>query len=208
MAVCKNLRNVRRDRLEATVLDALRHHLMDPDLFREFCAEFTREINRLRGDQNAQRDRLQAQLTQIERRLRRIVEAIAEGVPARTLKDELLALEGRQDRLQAELAAAPEAQQPLLHPNLAKVYRSKVAALHDALADEVTQDEALELIRSLVDKIVLVPEGDELRIQIHGQLAGILALCQQSKTPGHSRASAEQIKVVAGAGFEPATFRL
>ena len=186
MAVCKNLRNVRRDRLEATVLDALRHHLMDPDLFREFCAEFTREINRLRGDQNAQRDRLQAQLTQTERRLRRIVEAIAEGVPARTLKDELLALEGRQDRLQAELAAAPEAQQPLLHPNLAKVYRSKVAALHDALADEVTQDEALELIRSLVDKIVLVPEGDELRIQIHGQLAGILALCQQSKTPGHS----------------------
>ena len=58
VAVCENLRNVRRDRLEATVLDALRHHLMDPDLFREFCAEYMREINRLRGDESARRDRL------------------------------------------------------------------------------------------------------------------------------------------------------
>jgi site-specific DNA recombinase len=40
-AACDNLRNVRRDRLEATVLDGLRHHLMDPELFRDFCAEFT-----------------------------------------------------------------------------------------------------------------------------------------------------------------------
>ena len=80
----------------------------------------------------------------------------------------------RQDRLQAELAAAPEAHQPLLHPNLAEVYRSKVAALHDALTDEVMRDEAFELIRSLLEKIVLVPDGEELRIEIHGELAGIL----------------------------------
>ena len=118
-------------------------------------------------------------------------------MPARTLKEELLALEGRQEQLLAELAAAPEAQQPLLHPNLAEVYRTKVAALQNALTDEVMRDEAFELNRSLVDNIVLMPDGDELRIQIHGELAGILALCQQSKTPGRSRASAEQLKLVA-----------
>jgi site-specific DNA recombinase len=87
---------------------------MEPKLFREFCAEYMREINRLRGGESARREQLVAELRQIERRLRRIVDAIAEGVPARTLKDELLALEMRQDRLQAELAAAPEARQPLL----------------------------------------------------------------------------------------------
>jgi hypothetical protein len=119
-AVCDNLRNVRRDRLEATVLDGLRHHLMDPKLFRDFCAEFTREINRQRGDQAGRRERLAAELRQIERRLRRMVEAIAEGVPARTLKDELLALEHRQDQLEIELAAAPEAEPTRLHPNLAE----------------------------------------------------------------------------------------
>jgi site-specific DNA recombinase len=106
-AVCKNLRNVRRDRLEALVLDALRHHLMDPEQFREFCAEFTRELNRRRGDESARREQLAAELRQIEGRLRRIVDAITDGVPARTLKDEILALEGRQDQLRRELAPHP-----------------------------------------------------------------------------------------------------
>jgi site-specific DNA recombinase len=158
-----------------------------------------REINRVRASENARRDDLRGELAQVERRLRRIVEAIADGMPARTLKEELLALEARQEQTEAELAAAPD---------LAQVYRRKVAALAEALAAEAIRDEAFELIRSLLDKIVLVPEGEELRLEIHGDLAGILELCRQSKTPGRSRASAEQIKVVAGAGFEPATFRL
>jgi hypothetical protein len=44
------------------------------------------------------------------------VEAVADGMPARTLKEELLALEARQEQIEAEVAAAPEAKQPLLHP--------------------------------------------------------------------------------------------
>jgi site-specific DNA recombinase len=192
----------------AAVCANLRDTLMNPELFREFYAEYLRESNRLRGDENARRGRLRVELTQVERRLRRIVEAIADGVPARTLKDELLALEARQEQLAAELAAAPGAQVPLLHPSLAEVYRQKVAALAEALADEALRDNAFEPMRSLLDRIVLIPEGEELRIEIHGKLAGILELCRQGKTPGRSRASAEQIKVVAGAGFEPATFRL
>lgn len=67
-----------------------------------------------------------------------------------------------------------------------------MAGLPEVLADEALRDEAFELIRSLLDKIVLVPGGEELRIEIDGELAGILELCQQSKTPSRSRASAEQ----------------
>jgi hypothetical protein len=115
---------------------------------------------------------------------------------------ELLALEARQEQLEAELAAAPEVQQPLLHPNLAEIYRRKVAALAEALADEAMRDEAFQLIRLLLDKIVLVPEGEELRLEIHGEIAGILELCQQGKTPGRSRASAEQNKGGCG-GSQP-----
>ena len=107
------------------MLNGLRHHLMDPELFKEFCAEYTRELNRLRGDESARREQLARELRQVERRLRRMVEAIADGVPARTLKDELLALEARQEQLEAELAAAPEPQPTLLHPNLAEVYRQQ-----------------------------------------------------------------------------------
>jgi site-specific DNA recombinase len=45
---CDNRTNIRRDRLEERVLNALRFHLMDAALFKEFCDEFTREMNRLR----------------------------------------------------------------------------------------------------------------------------------------------------------------
>jgi len=54
-AVCDNLRDVRRHRLEEAVLDGLRHDLVDPELFRKFRAEYVREINRVRGDENARR---------------------------------------------------------------------------------------------------------------------------------------------------------
>jgi site-specific DNA recombinase len=63
------------------------------------------------------------------------------------------------------------------------VYRQKVAALHEALAVEGSRDQAFELIRSLVDKVVLTPVNGKLRIDLHGDLAGILRLCQDGKTP-------------------------
>jgi hypothetical protein len=44
-------------------------------------------------------DQAKAELAAIERKLRKIVEAISEGVPARTLKDELARLESRKDGL-------------------------------------------------------------------------------------------------------------
>jgi hypothetical protein len=40
---------IKRAELEERVLGALKSNLMDPALFREFCDEFTREMNRLRS---------------------------------------------------------------------------------------------------------------------------------------------------------------
>ncbi len=205
---CENRLNIRRDVLEASVLNGLKTHLMDPDLFKEFAAEFYREVNRLRSAEAARFDAARVELARIERRLRKIVDAIGEGVDARALKDELLALERRQDELTTRLATA-EQPEPLIHPNLAEVYRRKVAALHEALQCDDTRLEAAEIIRSLVDEIVLTPEHGELRIDLKGELAGILAMSTDSKKPAAAvRDGFEQIKLVAGGGFEPPTFRL
>ena len=92
---------------------------------------------------------------------------------------------------------------------MAEIYRRKVAALHEALEDEAVQDEAFELIRSLIERVVVTPADGELRIDLQGELAGILGLCQAGR--GGARPDAQlvsQMEVVAGAGFEPATFRL
>ena len=194
---CNNRINIRRDAIESIVLDGLKHRLMDPQLFRVFVKEFTREFNRLRGAEGNRIEQAKSELAGIERRLKKIVDAIADGVPARTLKEELSRLEASQDELRER------------HPGLAELYRCKVAALHEALEDASTREEAMELIRSLIDAIVLVPYDGRLRIEVRGDLAAILAFGKGRKNPGHAdRDSAEQIKVVAGVGFEPTTFRL
>jgi hypothetical protein len=136
--------------------------------------------------------------------LERLVDAIAEGESVRALKDRMVKLEQRRDTLEAEIAAGREAP-PLLHPNLAELYRERVARLHEALADEATRLEAAEIIRSLVDEIRVVPEAGRLRIDLKGDLAGILAAAANSKKPatgGDGLGSfAEQVKLVAGARY-------
>jgi site-specific DNA recombinase len=91
---------------------------------------------------------------------------------------------------------------------LAEVNRSKAAALHEALADEASRDEAFELIRSLIEKVVVTPAAGDVHIDLHGALAGNLGLCREGQRGRFDTETVAQIKVVAGAGFEPATFRL
>jgi site-specific DNA recombinase len=138
----------------------------------------------------------------VECRIRKIVDAIADGVPARSLKDELLTLEQRQAEL-ARILAQPYDRKPLIHPNLAEAYRRKVTDLHAALQQDEMRTDAAEIIRSLIDEITLTPDGGQLRINLRGELAGILALVSNSKKPDLLGSGSEQIKVVAGTRNQP-----
>ena len=90
---------------------------------------------------------------------------------------------------------------PLIHPNLALVYRDRVAALHEAPGDTASRAEAFDTIRSLIDEIRLVPDNGVLRIDLRGELAGILSIAANSNKPAglSTDGLAEQIKMVAGA---------
>ena len=64
----------------------------------------------------------------------------------------------------------------------------------------------------LIDRIILRPDEDAIAgyvLDIEGALAGILSLCNRNKEAAElSCGDLEQIKLVAGVGFEPTTFRL
>ena len=62
--------------------------------------------------------------------------------------------------------------------------------------------------RRLLDTIMLEPQADHLRIVLKGNLAGMLRLAQENKRPSEIDDLLDQVQVVAGAGFEPATFGL
>jgi hypothetical protein len=121
---CYNRLGISREALEQTILEGLKQHLMDPELFKEFCAEFIKEVNRLRRGQAGLRAALDSEMARIGRRIRKIVDAIADGVPARSIKDELLGLEAREDEVKVILAATPEPK-VYLAPNMAEIYRQR-----------------------------------------------------------------------------------
>ena len=88
---------------------------------------------------------------------------------------------------------------PLLHPSMADLYRSKVEELASALQREETRLEASEMLRGLIDSIVLTPEGGQLRIELRGNLAAMLTAAQQTKRSPESGDLIVPVQVVAGA---------
>ena len=147
-----------------------------------------------------------AELTTAEWEIRKLVQAIKDGVSALAIKDELLSLEARKAELQARLNA-PEMPE-LLHPRMADLYREKVGSLCSALENEESRRGAVEAIRALIETILLAPEGDELKITLKGDLAGMLSAARDSKRSPDTGDLLVQIKLVAGGGFEPPTFGL
>ena len=127
-------------------------------------------------------------------------------MPALSIKDELLALEARKAELQSRLKA-PEMPE-LLHPRMSDVYREKVGSLCLALESEESRTGARQAIRALIEAILLEPDGDQLKITLKGDLAGMLSAARDSKRSPDTGDLMVQIKLVAGAGFEPATFGL
>jgi site-specific DNA recombinase len=121
-------------------------------------------------------------------------------------------LETRKGVPEAQLAQSEDVK-VAVHPSMARIYRERVANLRTALAQEDCQVEAAEILRTLIDLIELTPVRPDgkrtLSIALHGHLAGILALSANKKGPlDESDPMVECTKLVAGAGFEPATFRL
>ncbi len=145
----------------------------------------------------------------MRRPIERLVDAIRRWHPAGVVRDRLAALEQRRLVLEAEIASAV-APAPRLHLNLVDLYRSKVSALAEALSGE-DGAEARTVIRSLVESVTLRPAEGTQRVEVRGELAAILALAGGAtnvRSAADPVVLAGQVKMVAGIGFEPMTFRL
>ena len=147
----------------------------------------------------------------VQAKIDAMLRAIEDGMYAPSMKQRMAALEQEKLELKARSGKQPETSPVRLHPNLSVLYATKVARLEEALEDTATAAEAMEIIRSMIDRVVLTPVEAGLTVELFGDLAHILAVCEQiegkQKRPG-SDDPGSQLSVVAGVGFEPTTFRL
>jgi site-specific DNA recombinase len=58
-----------------------------------------------------------------------------------------------------------------------------------------------EILRDLIEEITLTPDNGELRIDLRGELAGILALTAGSKKPATGDRDGLQVTLVAGTRY-------
>jgi len=205
---CSSRRGIPRQALEDLVLEALKRHLLRPEYIQEFISAFHTELNRQQHDTEILAGLKRKELEEVGRRLDGVINAITDGLRAPGLQAMLDQLGNRKTELERELAAILPTL-PRFHPKLTELYRDKVARLHVALEEIGERDEALAILRSLIDRVVVRPNQKDrsFEIELVGEIANMVALLPGAENTG-KEPYRSSVKVVAGEGFEPPTLGL
>ncbi|MGH9692757.1 MAG: recombinase family protein, partial [Bryobacteraceae bacterium] len=172
--VCQNSRTITRQEIETRVLDGLKDRLLAPDLVKEFVQEFNAELERSRACHRAEINARAQKMANIDNKIRGVLKAIEDGMYHPKLKERMAELETDRAALTGEETSDQSCNvDVLIHPSIPDLYRRKVAELELLLESGAERDEARALIRSMVDKVVLMPrnEADGLDATLYGQLA-------------------------------------
>jgi site-specific DNA recombinase len=122
--------------METCAWDAPAHH--------RIVGHHPGEVNRARIERSAGIMGGRRELAKVQRDLDRAIQAILDGVPGSQLRDKTGALKARKAEL-AELLANAEEPPPVLHPNMAEIYRQRISALYERLQDAGARAEAAEV---------------------------------------------------------------
>ena len=175
---------------------------MPIDTLEGYMEEADRQNRELRGRQEQERQAL----TAVQRRVAAILTAIEENPRQKSLIARLEELEAQEAALRAKLAAMPIIPALDVPADIAGQYQTMIVRLEENLADPDQCAAAMGTIRSLIQGVVLEPGSrpGEVRALLRGALAGLIKATTGRELP----LPVCLPSVDAGAGFEPAAFRL
>ena len=184
--ICDADRGIGVVELEDRVLSGLRDILLgNEELIVTFVSEFKKELERLRKERRSRDHRLSKEIGDVNRGIERCLAFITggDGDPG-IVRDELARLQQRKSEIEASLRHDLNKNVVIPHPNLVQIYAKKVENLREVLNDETARPEAMEIIRSLIDRIEVYPgqRRGQCDVALVGALAGILALAQKETT--------------------------
>jgi len=185
---CTNSRTIRREELERRALVGITDQLVSVEAVREAVAAYVEQANAANRERRARSALDRKVLDKIDRSLAGIMAAIEDGMYQPSMKERMAELERQKADILASLEDTP-ANVPDIHPNLAEIYRRKVAHFAEALNDPELRDEVANDIRSIVGKIILTPgpKRGQVDATLSGELMGILDIVRGTDRPpgGH-----------------------
>ena len=217
---CTHSDRIKRADLERTVGDAIRHEWLNEATLQSMRAELIAEREKALGSSDGDKAKLKAALGRVESQSARIASAIADAGHNPALIAKLGELEKEAERLRAgveEIDAAITPEPAEIAGEVEAYIRTVRENIEIFLGDPIGANSAglRDLIRGMIDKIVVTCRDEESSmIAVHGKFAGVMHAAglldhyeaiEKAPAPGASGAS---LSVVAGAGFEPAAFRL
>lgn len=201
---CTNNSSFSSKLLHSEVLKRLSVHLQEPELLKEFNQLYHEQRHELKLAKVKERSSMMRRLTEVERQIEAVLNAVLNGMYHNGLKAKMTALEAEKKDLNILLEAKDDNVIDV-HPNLASHYAQKIDDLHTSLlSDSETElrQQAIKTLRTLVEKVFVSrdPNTKELELEIHGKLSEIMHFMnnQQIKTL-HSDEC--RVSMVAGAGF-------
>ena len=198
-AICAHGRGYHRQRLETAVLASFRA-AMTPPMVSTLTQLVNTHVEAAFQERSRGVEGLKAEILRLEREAGNLVRFLAEGGESTSVRSELQGIESALQGLRLELAGreAMPSVPPRVHPTW---MRAKLERLDDLLRQEPARAKA-ELAKHLDGELTVRPlpgTGRERRAEIRGR-AKLNSLLESQE--------AVCLQVVAGAGFEPATFGL
>ena len=206
-AICKGIPGIRIDRLQPLVLAGLRDELMMPEAVARFSEEYRRHIaekNRTKHEATAV---LRHAIAQQQKSIEGCLRAVRDDRATDSIYEMLVEAEATKKKLEADLAT--QAQDPIeITPDLAALHRAAIDDISDILNDPDVVHRASEVLGALIDSITIRHDAERGHTALlEGKLLGLLLFADSKKAASYSDAACS-LKLVAGVGFEPTTFRL
>lgn len=169
---CTNHRLIKKADYERRVLADLKSQMLAPDVVEAYLDEYRKEHARKARETARARGTLQRRQAEAQRKVQRLVAAIAEGgAEFGEIRAALAAAKAELAEIDRDLAATDALPQLALHPGLARQYRQAIETLELELSDEATRREAAPTLRGLIARIVVTPapgkRGVDLEVVRH-----------------------------------------
>jgi hypothetical protein len=145
-------------------------------------------------------DTKEKELAKVQRSIDRCLSFIIDGDgPMDAVREKLRQLELTKSTIKKSMEQDLQPNNIEMHPNIGQLYQRKVSEISHLLSDQASREEAISLIRSLIERIDITPgeKRGQPQVQLVGGLAAILefAAAKQQKPPSH------QIAVLVGSSW-------